>query len=274
MIELSTPNDDGLIMPEVGVWSRDKHHFLARYIDAFRTAMKGKRWSGLHYIDLFAGAGIERIRGKSELEWGSPLIAAQINNQFTKLHLCESDKEKQNALAHRLQALRPTHDDQVLRGDANLLVPEIVSAIPQRSLSLAFLDPYGLHLDYDTLTCLAGVRADLIIFFPDRIDALRNWRAYYWDNPDSKLDTVLGPGSNWRELLRNAPESQKVKRLLDEYVCQIPKLGYTEFEWEPIPSSGARLYWLLFCSKANVATRIWRGTSARKRDGQRTWDFG
>lgn len=63
MPELPPPDDDGLIIPEVGEWSRDKHHFLRRYIHAFTTAMKDKGWSGLHYIDLFAGAGMERIKG-------------------------------------------------------------------------------------------------------------------------------------------------------------------------------------------------------------------
>lgn len=53
----TSPTDDGLEISTVGEWSRDKHHFLSRYIDAFTNAMKKKGWSGLHYIDLFAGAG-------------------------------------------------------------------------------------------------------------------------------------------------------------------------------------------------------------------------
>jgi hypothetical protein len=59
VFHLDPPEDDGLYIPEVGAWSADKHHFLRRYIDAFTTAMKGKKWDGLHYIDLFASAGIE-----------------------------------------------------------------------------------------------------------------------------------------------------------------------------------------------------------------------
>ena len=62
MFDMPTPKDDGLFIPEVGEWSKDKHYFLARYIDAFTTAMKNKKWSGLHYIDLFAGAGVERLK--------------------------------------------------------------------------------------------------------------------------------------------------------------------------------------------------------------------
>lgn len=62
MFNLEPPQDDGLCIPEVGEWSSDKHYFLQRYIDAFTSSMKNKGWSGLHYIDLFAGAGIERFQ--------------------------------------------------------------------------------------------------------------------------------------------------------------------------------------------------------------------
>lgn len=58
MPEIPVPKDDGLYIPTVGEWSRDKHYYLGRYIHAFTTSMKDKKWSGLYYIDLFAGAGI------------------------------------------------------------------------------------------------------------------------------------------------------------------------------------------------------------------------
>ena len=103
--ERPEPVEDGLVTPEVGAWSKSKHHFLRRYIYAFTTAMKS-HWSQLHYIDLFAGAGIERLRGGG-LEWGSPLLAALTDNPFTRLHLCEIDEERVAALRQRLAAFHP-----------------------------------------------------------------------------------------------------------------------------------------------------------------------
>jgi three-Cys-motif partner protein len=273
MIEPAKPTDDGLPIPEVGAWSREKHHFLRRYIDAFTTAMRGKRWSGLHYIDLFAGAGIERIEKSSDLEWGSPMIAAQAKHPFCQLHLCEMEAVKLSALRQRLVRVRPTAPDQCLHGDANARVSEIVATIPAKALSLAFLDPYGLHLSYATLRALARVRADLIVFFPDRLDALRNWRAYYWDDPESNLDAVLGPGSNWRGVVLGAPDHARSAAFLRLYVDQIRKLGYGQFEWEGIPSHASRLYWLIFCSKSAVGARIWRGVAEKKPGGQRSFGF-
>lgn len=272
--DLREPEADGLVIPEVGEWSRDKHHFLLRYIDAFTTAMRNKRWQSLHYIDLFAGAGIERLKKTHRLDWGSPLIAAQTRYPFTGLHLCEKNPEKHHALEARLNRLSSPPRFRALVGDANDKVGEIVVGIPPKSLSLAFLDPYGLHLDYRTLEELARIRADLIVYFPDRVDADRNWRAYYCGNPDSNLDRVLGPGVDWRPELAQAPSHRRTERLLRLYQSQISKLGYAEFEWEPIPSSRARLYWLIFCSRHKAGSKIWRAISQKKPDSQQTFDFG
>jgi len=103
--ELPEPIDEGLYIPNVGPWSRDKHHFLRRYLDAFTTAMKPKKWHSLHYIDLFAGAGIERLEEDGKvlgLDWGSPLIAAQLPQPFDQLHLLESEDRRFQSLSDRL----------------------------------------------------------------------------------------------------------------------------------------------------------------------------
>jgi len=203
MPEIPTPKDDGLYIPTVGEWSRDKHYYLSRYIHAFTTSMKKKKWTGLHYIDLFGGAGIERLQTSKELDWGSPLIAAYAPHSFDKLHLCEKRTREYSALKSRIGKTRP--DSQVLCGDANQKIHEIVREIPQGTLSLAFLDPYGLHLHFDTVKVLSQLRADLIIYFPDHLDALRNWESNYLDDPDSNLDRWMGPSCDWRATLNNAP---------------------------------------------------------------------
>jgi len=271
MFELDTPQDDGLYIPTVGDWSRDKHWFLTRYIDAFTTSMKDKQWQGLHYIDLFAGAGIERLKTSEELHWGSPLIAAQSTHPFTGLHLCEKNKRKHSALKSRIEKFRA--DAQVLHGDANKQIAEIVKTIPSGSLSLAFLDPYGLHLEYDTLKVLSEIRCDLIILFPDRVDALRNWEKNYLHNPNSNLDRCLGTGSDWRSILNKTPHDRLCETLRDLYIEQIRDLGYNEIEFERIEANKHPLYVLILCSRHHLASELWRGISSKKRDGQRTLPF-
>jgi three-Cys-motif partner protein len=272
MFELPVPADDGLLTPEVGPWSTDKHHFLRRYIDGFTTAMKGKRWSGLHYIDLFASAGIEQIEG-GPLEWGSALIAAQAPHRFDGLHLCELSRRRFEALSQRLPRFPQPNPPQIVLGDANVEVHKIAASIPPRTLSLAFLDPHGLHLNFETIRALANRRIDLIIFFPDHLDALRNWEFVYHDDPNSNLDRVLGT-SMWREAIKINAKSEWATILCGLYKKQIASLGYTFFEEERISNrSGRYLYKLIFCTSAEAGIRIWRGVSLRKPGGQGTFNW-
>ena len=272
MPDLPPPKPDGLLTPEVGDWSRDKHHFLRRYLDAFTTAMKNKGWSGLHYIDLFAGAGVEQLKLSKELQWGSPMLAAQTRFPFTRLHLCEIDKEKHDALAQRIARLALSSDPQVLLGDANDKVHEIIATIPPGALSLAFLDPYGLHLDFGTVRALSAKRTDLIVFFPDYLDVLRNLSTYK-ATPDSNMDRFMGDGVDWLAVLRETPQDRRAETLRELYVRQIEKLGYKHFEYERIRAHGHPLYLLIFCSKHPLGAKIWRGISSTKPGGQKTIDF-
>lgn len=274
MFNLEPPLDDGRCIPEVGDWSKTKHHLLLRYIDIFTSSMKKHKsttWNGIFYIDLFAGAGIERLKESQTLEWGSPLIAAQASDPFTGIFLCEKDSTKFNALSERVAKYKNVC---LFNGDANKLAGEIVKEIPAKSLSLCFLDPYGLHLDYVTLEILAQRRVDLIIFFPDHLDALRNWEKYYLTNPKSNLDKCLGTGADWRQIIDKTPRDKLADKLRDLYVSQIRRLGYKYFEFERVSRpSGHRLYRLIFCSHHELGARFWRQISSKGADGQRMIKF-
>ncbi len=268
--QLPPPEDDGLRVWTVGQWSSDKHYYLMRYVDAFTTSMKDK-WAGLHYIDLFAGSGIERLKDSGTLDWGSPLIAAQAPHAFSQLHLCEKSRRKHRVLKERVD--RVALGTQVLQGDANKRIGDIVRAIPRGTLSLAFLDPYGLHLEFETIRSLSDIRADLIIFFPDHLDALRNWEGHYLCDRDSNLDRCLGTGADWRSILDAVAPTRLAEALRELYVGQIRSLGYTEFEYKRIRAKGHPLYVLILCSRSERAAKLWRGISAKESDGQRMIQF-
>ena len=272
MFKLEPPKDDGLPIEEVGPWSAHKHHFLRRYIDAFTTSMKSKSWSGLHYIDLFAGAGIERLRGDG-LDWGSPLIAAQAPHRFSRLHLCELDKTKFQALSTRIGGFDQPGEPQLLNGDANQAIDPIMNQIPGRSLTLAFLDPYGLHLHFSTLRKLAQRRTDLVIFFPDHLDALRNWENVYQGKPDSNLDRVLGTDV-WYDRMMAEPQDNWAATLTQVYAEQIRTVGYSQFEYERIARpQGQPLYRLIFCSADKAGAHLWQRVASKKPGGQYTFGF-
>jgi three-Cys-motif partner protein len=269
---LPQPQDDGLLIDDVGEWATHKHHYLRRFVHAFLVAMKKKKWSGLHYIDLFAGPGILRLEDSRKLEWGSPLIAAQTVG-FSALHLCEKRPKAFQSLQSRIEKLHQRPEVFWHQGDANQVVAQVAENVPPRSLSLAFLDPYGLHLEFESLRVLAKHRVDLIIFFPDHLDALRNCHYVYHEQPDSNLDRYLGKGASWRTALDNAPQRNWAEVLRKLYEENIRGLGYSHFEHKRINGKVGPLYQLIYCSHHPAGTKIWRGIASTEPDGQRTLPF-
>ncbi len=272
MKELAPPEDDGLHITEAKGQSIQKHHYLERYIDIFTTGMKYRPFD-LHYIDLFASSGITRIEGHG-LVWGSPLIAAQSKNRFHKLHLCEKNSARCEALSKRLKNFPQPNPPQIIQGDANEVIGDVISSIPlKRTLTLAFLDPYGLHLNYETLYQLCnGRKVDLLIFFPDRVDALRNF-GIYLDNPDSNLDRVMGT-SIWRSIASRYPNTRWAEELLNIYKSQLSQLGYDYVDDVRINTIDNRpLYKLVFCSKHVRGDEFWKKISRKGADGQVSFDW-
>jgi three-Cys-motif partner protein len=258
------------VIRNVGPWSSDKHHFLRRYIEAFTTAMgKNPRWSGLHYIDLFAGAGIERLKGDG-LDWGSPLIAAMTPRPFAQLHLCDMDAESIDALRQRLGRFPQPSPPRVYTGDANSVVESVVANVPRTSLNLAFVDPYKLaNLKFSTLRALADRRTDIIVFFPDHTDALRNLETYKGD-PESPLSQYLGTTA-WEAAIEGVGQESRGAALVEVFKRQMRTLGYVDpFEEERIyREDSRRLYKLVLCAKDPLGGKIWRGIASKKADGQR-----
>lgn len=265
--------DDGLLIPEIGRWGKAKYHFLRRYLELFSTGMKN-HWSKRYYIDLFAAAGIARVRGTSELVATSAIVAAQVKDRFSRLVLCEKDPERAEALAKRLENFPQPQEPIVVCGDANDRVHELVSHVPvNRSLAVTFADPFGLHLDFEAIRAVAERRSDLIVLLPDRMDALRNWATYYLDNPESNLDRFMGE-SGWRDVLAEATTNMAAQRLRDRYIERLQTLGYEHFGYERIKNNhGAEIYVLVFASKHRRGLDFWEKAKSVDEGGQRTFDF-
>lgn len=271
--DLTPPIDDGLEIPEVGPWSRDKHDILFKYMNAVTTAMKHKNWTGIHYIDLFAGAGVERERVSRQLMWGSPLLAAKLDRPFDGIHCCEKNSSKADALCSRLAKERPSSSFEVRCKDGNACVDDIISALPKRALSIAFLDPYGLHLRFDTVRSLSNGRVDLVIYFPISVDAKRNWFKYYRETPDSNLDRFLGIEKQWLPRLEAAGPHSYSDVLRDVFYEQLKTLGYEHFDSKEVPQTGRSFYSLIFATKHKTGLDIWKRVHRVERGGQRTLGF-
>ncbi len=212
--------DDGLAVRESGYWAEDKLYFWNRYVSIATTAMVDKpAWdAGVVYVDLFCAPGI-CVERKSQRRFpGSPIIAANAQKPFSKILLCELDSNSADACRSRMEKSPAQNRYHLFEGDCNLCIQQVVSHIPDRSLVLAFVDPTGLHVHFDTVKTLADRGAtDLLILYPDAVDILRNEKLYF-DQLESNLDLVLGADSNWRSrrAALGMPDGTKVRGLYAE----------------------------------------------------------
>jgi three-Cys-motif partner protein len=114
-------DDDGLPVQCIGAWSRDKHHYLNLYLKASsnprRKFLPPEGAGGAAFIDLFAGPGRARVATTGEIVDGSPLIALKQPVPFSRVILCELDRENVEALEQRTARYRGV---KIIPGDCML----------------------------------------------------------------------------------------------------------------------------------------------------------
>ena len=159
-------------------------------------------------------------------------------------------------------------------GDCNQLIGGIVGEIPRGCLTLAFVDPKGLDAKFRTISTLASrARVDFVILFAHAVDVSRNVEHVYRQDPHSKLDQFLGPGSRWREKLDGLDVASGVhKRWLfaEIYKSQLQRhLQYCEFDDKTIEDKGRPLYKLIYASRHKLGLKFWRQAVKKDASGQR-----
>jgi three-Cys-motif partner protein len=281
------PRDDGLFMREAGTWAREKLDYLKRYIDVFETAMR-KKWSVRCYVDLFAGPGKNVDRDSGGILLGSPLIALTATYPFTGYFFTDLSDKHTKTLRQRCTASPHSQRVQIWTGDCNDLVNEIVAQIKQddwRSLNLAFLDPTGIDLRWDTVAKLATIqRMDLIIHYPEG-GLNRSISRAFKTSDQTSIDGFFGE-RGWRKIyqdwLNQGKPSGLHRQLIDFYKGRLQHLGYREVLQadqvgeEPLIRNvrrGAPLYRLLFASKHPLGHDFWHKVTRRDVYGQRRFDF-
>ena len=251
---------DGLPVRDSGPWIQRKYFFLKKYMDIFTRAMKGKWQNRLSYIDLFAGPGRCLIRDTNSEVDGSPLIA--LSHEFSKYILVEADPENLHALRQRC-GKSPKHGSiQIIEGDCNAVISKI---IPE-GLSLAFIDPTGIDVHFNTIRKLtSGHPVDLLMTIPFQMDIKRNFERFKQQGSRSKLWKFLGGDVDW-SIVRDAEAA------LELFKGRVKRLGYkTVFSREIVIKNVQRnvpMYFLFFASKNPKGFEFWNKITARDETGQ------
>ena len=278
------PVDDNLPVSSLHSWTKNKLFYLSSYLEQFVIAMSKKPWRSIHYIDLFAGYGKIRIQETDEIILGSPLLALTLQRPFGKYFFADENAEALEALKKRCMPSSRYNSIRFFQGNANIQVRHIQQEIqsidrvyiPGRwsSLNLAFLDPYGLELKWETVESLAKInRMDLIIYY-SQMGISREAPKEIMQTPPTLLDTFFG-NTEWRGIYQRYRQQEERflhRKLMDLYKHNLEKLGYKIVVGgtEPVVrnTKSAPLYRLLFMSKHELGYKFWENAVRRDSNGQ------
>jgi three-Cys-motif partner protein len=264
-------------LDEIGFWSEIKLEIIKKYANAFTTIMKKQDWcKGYVYIDAFSGAGIHISRKTGEFVPGSPLNALEIKNPFTEYHYIDIDKQKIETLA---SVIKDQKNVYIYSEDCNealtkKIFPELKWESKKRALCI--LDPYGLHLYWDTILEAAKLKTtEIFLNFP-LMDMTRNVLHKDLTSADpeqiKRMNSFCGT-EEWQEILYKESAQTKLFGPPDKIktVDSNIKLGewfrnerlkqIAGFKFVPEPvlmrnSKGGPLFFLFFASHNETGNKI------------------
>lgn len=264
-------------LDKIGEWSEIKLEIIKEYASAFTTIMKNQGWcKGYAYMDAFAGAGVHISRKTGELIRGSPLNALEIENPFTEYHYIDVDKEKTNSL---FKLTRDISNITIYPEDCNeTLIKKIFPSFyfESKKRALCILDPYGLHLQWETIVAAAKLKTiEIFLNFP-LMDMNRNvlHKDLLSAGPEQieRMNKFCG-SEDWQEVLYKEDKqiglfgnTDKIKVVnsnikLGDWFRKERLEKAAEFKFVPEPvlmrnSKGGPLFFLFFASHNETGKKI------------------
>ncbi|OJW45942.1 MAG: hypothetical protein BGO60_03355 [Thiobacillus sp. 65-1059] len=264
--------DDGLPAEDVGIWAKEKHDYLCRYIDisrAVRAQWTGPGRAGATYIDPFCGPGRCKVRETGEWIDGGAVAAWKKSQDggaaFTQVYIGDLNPQCREAAAKRLRRLGAPVVE--IEGSAVQSVQRIVASLNPYGLHFAFLDPFNLEaLDFGVIDALSALtRIDMLIHV-NQMDLQRNLVSNA--TADESAFDVFAPG--WRDAVQVIQGQQGLRHQVFQYWRdKVASLGV----WPPpemrliTGSKNQPLYWLLLAAKHELARKFW--VTASNVEGQR-----
>lgn len=242
----------------VGRWvPEQKHALLGLYLEGTREAWK--KWPERVFIDPFCGPGRVRVRGESIDREGGAVAAWRKSQKcgmpFSKMLVGDLNAGRAHACAARLADLDAPVE--VFVGPAANTVKQMVAAVPDRALCLAYIDPYNLeHLSFSIIRELATLRVDLVIHF-STMDLVRNVESEF--NPSRARFDEAAPG--WRDRIDATRMSKSALpgAFFNDWCKLISSLGFIASREMPLVynDSGHPIYRLVLFSRHELPNRIW-----------------
>ena len=161
-----------------GQWTEEKLEAFEKYVKAYLTIMNKQRdafgWK-LLYFDGFAGSGIRSLKEIAEevdVYRGAAERVISIEQggmrSFDVYYFIDKSQENCTALEKKLSGYKISGKKYHRALDANDAVERLANTLKRRkdAKALAFLDPFGMQINWASIERLRGLSVDLWILVP------------------------------------------------------------------------------------------------------------
>ncbi len=219
------------------------------------------------YIDLFAGSGLNKIKGYDKPFLGSPLLvidrASRASYQFDKLFFVDKSREYIKALEERIKILSEYDEYSWIKGrcftipkDANEAAKEIASKLNKIKYKncLIFIDPYKWQIKRDSLERLLEFHGDVLITLQALLIAKeigKHNSSGLKEETVEKISEFFGMSeSRWRKLSTEDSVKEEYIKIIKEHKPFVVDIK--------VKSGGLYRYYLIFASKrSNPPWKNW-----------------
>ena len=163
-----------------GPWTEKKLAAFSRYVEAYLTILQAHPYWKTIYFDGFAGNG-SRKDLKTELYnqlkitleeeegyRGAAERVVSLDNCFDYYYFIDN-QESLDKLKEKLTSLPVAKNRELVfrTGDCNEWLKKLAASMRSHEyVALLFLDPFGMHIDWESIAALKETRSDIWILIP------------------------------------------------------------------------------------------------------------
>ena len=161
-----------------------------------------------------------------------------------------------------------------IEGDCNAVIDEVRTTSPADHLTLAFIDPTGLQVQFSTVERLVQNRKmDLLMTIHLGMAIRMNLRSYS-QSETAALTAYLGNGEWRKDIQAGGSPSDATRRIQQRYLRQLQALGYGTVKDREIEIRTDRnnllLYFMVLASRHPLGEEFWRKATQISSSGQRS----
>lgn len=155
-----------------GNWTQQKIEMVVSYAKAYLIIMNKYPKFKILYFDGFAGSGDINKNDETDLEIikGAAIRVLEINHPkpFDVYYFVEKDESNKTELEKTIKQSFPNYLTHVVAEDCNIKLLSMAKYLRQNPdyRVLAFIDPYGMAVDWASIEALKGLGIDLWILVP------------------------------------------------------------------------------------------------------------